>query len=222
MTPTYTMRTTSAHDHNESVRAWTSSLPSGSDVASQGSDTVFDQAKSSRAETASIREMSAEIARPPGPRYSEFERHAHHSVVNHPIFSVYYQVYAEDGAIPSVNPVYYDDPYLGCISAQLITPPHTLLNLRNSLSGIEGVPENIATSLFISASCQTPMDDAHRVSLFEYPGLGCTPHEPIALVAKFSGEDRIELEPVIFDLDNLQTRGESPFERQYSKHFEGL
>jgi hypothetical protein len=183
-------------------------------VASQDSDTVFDQAESSHTEIDSIGETSAETAQPAGPRYSEFARHTYHSSLNHPVFSVYYRVYAEDGAIPSVNPVYSDDPYLGRISAQLVTPPHTVRNLKDSLSGVEGVPENITTSLFISASNQTPMDDARRVSLFAYPGLGCTPHKPIAIVAKFSGEDR--------NGDIPTGEGESPFERQYSKHFEGL
>jgi hypothetical protein len=92
-------------------------------------------------------------------------------------------VYAEDGAIPSLSPVYSDDPYLGRIMATLVAPPHTARSLRRCLSSIEHIDRNIPTRLFIATSSQTPMNDAGRVSILANPGPGCTPNEPMALVA---------------------------------------
>src|ERR1700735_5629733 len=102
------------------------------------------------------------------------------------LFSVYYRTYAEDGAIPSANSVYSDDPYLGRIPAKLVTPPHTAINLRPCLSDVENIDDTVTTTLFISASSQNPMDDTGRVSIQAYPGRGCTPNEPVALVAMSS------------------------------------
>ena len=99
------------------------------------------------------------------------------------IFSVYYRVYAEDGAIPTFRPVYSDDPYLGRIKATMVALPHTARSLRRCLSSIEHIDPNAPTRLFIAASSQTPMQDAGRVSILANPGPGCTPNEPMVLVA---------------------------------------
>jgi hypothetical protein len=102
------------------------------------------------------------------------------------IFSVYYRVYAEDGAIPSGNPVYTDDPSLGRILAKLVTPPHTAISVKRCLSHVENIDDKISTKLFVATSSQTPMDDTGRISL-TYPGPGCTLNEPMALVAVSAG-----------------------------------
>ena len=125
--------------------------------------------------------------------------------------SVYYRTYAEDGAIPSKNPVYSDDPYLGRIPATRITPPHTAINLKKCLSGAEDIDINITTSLFNSASSQTPMEDGGRVSILAYPGPGCTPHEPMALVAVFPSS----LSEAAANLPSQE--GTTPVEIRYSK-----
>ena len=79
--------TTSADDHNESVRAWSLGLPGAMDVAYPGSDTVFDQAESSRTETTSTGTTHVEIPGPTGPRYSEFEVDPYRSLLSdHAIF----------------------------------------------------------------------------------------------------------------------------------------
>jgi hypothetical protein len=62
------------------------------------------------------------------------------------------------------------------------------------------------------------MDDAGHVSVLAYPGPGCSPNEPMALVAVFS--DILQLPPP----DNVMPpqasvdEGPIPFEPQYSKH----
>jgi hypothetical protein len=110
------------------------------------------------------------------------------------MFSVYYRLYTEDESIPSVNPIYSNDTSLGRISAHIVTPPHTAINLRRCLMAIENIDVSISTSLFITASTQEPLDDKAKVSIVIFPGPGCTPNEPMALVAKVSGSDRSALE----------------------------
>lgn len=46
------------------------------------------------------------------------------------------------------------------------------------------------TSLWLSISSQTAMDDSRHLSILANPGPGYSPHEPMALVAMISGEDR--------------------------------
>jgi hypothetical protein len=195
--PTYTsheLNPTSAHDRNERVSAWSASLPSASSVASPDSEIMFDQAESSLTDTfsaVSIGGQSAKVTRPTGPRYSEPECYLCRISLDYQILLVYYRVYAEDGAVPSANPVYSDDRYLGRITATLVAPPHTVISLKSCLSTVENIDDSVSTSLFIAASSRSPMDDAGRVSILAYPGPGCTPNEPMALVATISGAGKI-------------------------------
>jgi len=124
-----------------------------------------------------------------------------------------------DGPIRTKNTVYSDDPHLGRIPAQHITPPHTAINLKHSLSGAENIDEDITTSLFCSASSQTPMDDNGRVSILTYPSPGCTPHEPMVLVATISSSPLEEYAPRA--ADHLPSNeGTMPIELRYSKRYD--
>jgi hypothetical protein len=105
------------------------------------------------------------------------------------ILEVYYRVYAEDGLIPSANPAYSDDIYLGRILATRVSPPHAAINIMHCLSGVESIDEGVATTLFLTASSLSPMDNNDRVSILAYPGPGCTPDKPMVLVAKFSASE---------------------------------
>jgi hypothetical protein len=125
---------------------------------------------------------------------------------------VYYRLYAEDGAIPSMNPVYSDDPYLGSIPATLVVPPHTAASLKRCLSNVEKIDDKIPTTLFIATSSQNPMDDNDHLSIFADPGPGCTPNEPMALVAKLPDVGRRSLDTEAVSLSQEST---SPFEKQY-------
>jgi len=107
---------------------------------------------------------------------------------------IYYRLYTEDESIPSANPIYSNDPSLGRISANVVTPPHTAINLKRCLLAVENIHASISTSLFITASTQEPLDDKAKVLILQFPGPGCTPNEPMALVAKVSGADRSALE----------------------------
>lgn len=142
---------------------------------------------------------------------------SHHNLPDDKLFSVYYRVYAEDGAIPSANHVYSDDPYLGRILAELVSPPHTAISLKHCLFSVENINNETTASLFIAASSQTPIDDASRLSILAYPGPGCTPSEPMAFVAKLSDSCRRPLDERKPEAVLLPSQaGPTPFETRYS------
>ena len=158
-------RATSACDRNERASAWSASLPSASGVASPDSDSLLGEAESSVTDTVSVGGASVEVPSPAGPRYGELEFNLYRNRLNDPAFSVYYRAYTEDGAIPSKNPVYSDDPYLGCIAADLVRPSHIAINIKRCLSSVENIHDVTTTKLFTALSSQTPMEDACRVSI---------------------------------------------------------
>jgi hypothetical protein len=167
-------------------------------------------------DTGSVAESSAAITRPAGPRYGELRFYPYRNSLSG--FPVYYRIYAEDGEIQSANPVYTDDPSLGRIIAKLVAPPHTVMTLKRCISNVENIDNAIPTKLFISASSQTPMDDAGSVSILAHPGPGCNPNEPMVLVAAFSDVNRGPLDENTSDgVLILPPEGPSPFEPQYCK-----
>ena len=110
------------------------------------------------------------------------------------IISVYYRIYAEDGAIPSKTPVTPDDPFLGRIDAISVPPPHTTKAVKHSIAKVENIKNRASTSLFVTSYNQSPMGDDEKVTVLNDTGLGSTPQEPLALVAKMSGSERSALE----------------------------
>lgn len=96
--------------------------------------------------------------------------------------AVYYRIYMEDGAILSLCPVYKNDPYLGCILATSIAPPHNTAKIKRYLCNIEKIDHSSASSLFITASEQAPVNDDVGIDLLADPGPGSGPYHPIALV----------------------------------------
>jgi hypothetical protein len=129
-----------------------------------------------------------------GTRYSTLECNPYRNSLIYLMFSVYYRLYTEDESIPSANSIHSNDPFLGRISSNAVTPPHTAINLKRCLLAVENIDTSISTSLFITASAQEPLDDMAKVLILKVPGPGCTPNEPMALVAKVSGADRSTLE----------------------------
>ena len=104
---------------------------------------------------------------------------------------VYYRIYAEDGAIPSKTPVAACNPFLARINAKSVPPPRTVKVVRCSIAKVENISDRESTTLFLTPCSQTPMDDAEKVTI---TGLGSTPQEPLALVAKMSDSERRALE----------------------------
>ena len=109
-------------------------------------------------------------------------------------YIVYYRIYAEDGAIASKTPATPDDPFLGRIKAISVPPPHTAKALKFSIARVENIKDRTNTSLFLSPYSQSAMSDSEKVALLSRSGLGSTPQEPLALVAKMPDSERSKLE----------------------------
>ena len=110
------------------------------------------------------------------------------------VLLVYYRIYAEDGAIPSKKPV-PGDPFLGCIKAISVPPPHTAKNVKRSIAKVECIKDRTNCILFLTPYSQLPTDDADKVAILNRTtGSGSMPHDPLALVAKMSDSERRALE----------------------------
>ena len=110
------------------------------------------------------------------------------------ILLVYYRIYAEDGAIPSKTPVVPGDPFLGRIKAISVPPPHTIKAVKRSIAKTENIEDRTNTSLFLSSYSESPMRDTDKFRIRNCIGLGSTPQQPLALVAKMSDFERSVLE----------------------------
>ena len=123
------------------------------------------------------------------------------------IISVYYRIYAEDGAIPSKTPVTPDDPFLGCIDAISVPPPHTTKAVKHSIAKVENIKNRASTSLFVTSYNQSPMGDDEKVTVLNDTGLGSTPQEPLALVQRCQAPNEAPWSPKgEMDLRVLKTR----------------
>ena len=112
------------------------------------------------------------------------------------IFLVFYRIYAEDGAIPSMSPVTPGDPFLGRIKVRSVPPPLTAKTVKCSIAKVENIKDGESISLFLTPYSQSPMDNANNDIILNRTGNGpgSTPQEPLALVAKMSHSERSALE----------------------------
>ncbi|KAJ7469353.1 hypothetical protein B0H11DRAFT_1682519, partial [Mycena galericulata] len=96
--------------------------------------------------------------------------------------SVYYRVYAVDGALPCQNPC-GDSLYIGRIKATSVPPPHTSASLKRALVQVEGLPDPTGdlTSLFQTKDARTAMGKNDRVDLLT-GDIGATAQKALALV----------------------------------------
>ena len=139
---------------------------------------MVDPANSSFTNTTGT-ESSVEIARLAGPHYGEVEYYPYLSALKDQNPSVYYRVYAEDGAIPTINSDYL---YLGQILPTLDAPPPTVRSHKRCLSSVENIDFHVQTRLFIATSSESSMYGPGQMSILVHSGLGCTLNEPVALV----------------------------------------
>ena len=179
--------TDSTDSPNDRARALNMSVP--------GRDYVMlpDETESSLTDTFSVAKTSEVTT----PRYSKRPSVKFKSSPPLLIYAnllVYYRIYAEDGAIPSLTPAVPGDSFLGRIEARYVPPPHTTKAVKRSIAKVENIKDRKNTSLFLTPHSQTPMRDADKVTILNRTGPGSTPQEPLALVAKMSDSERSALE----------------------------
>ena len=105
------------------------------------------------------------------------------------ILLVYYQIYTEDGPIPSKLPATPGNPFVGRIKARSVLPPRTVKAVKRNITKVENIKDGENTSLFLTHS-KSPMDDTDMVTFLNGKGPGSTAQEPLALVAKLSDFER--------------------------------
>ena len=95
-----------------------------------------------------------------------------------------------------MSPVTPGDPFLGCIKVRSVPPPRTAKTVKCSIAKVENIKDGESISLFLTPYSQSPMDNANNDIILNRAGtgLGSTPQEPLALVAKMSHSERSALE----------------------------
>jgi hypothetical protein len=126
-------------------------------------------------------------------------------------------MYAENGAIPSRKPLSASDIYLGCILASSVSPPHDAGTIKQYIYKVEKITAATASSLYMTPSDQTPIDDEAHVAIVACAGPGSVPDTPLALVFKLTTTDIAARKmPVIRKL-KAWTKPSPPMDPQYRR-----
>ena len=94
---------------------------------------------------------------------------------------VHYMLY-DTYEIPSEVAFDPEQPSLGRIRVDSVTPPHNYVIIKRCISKVEQTPAITYASLFADISCNTPLKEDQTISFLrsDYPGL--SPEEPMAIV----------------------------------------
>ena len=84
--------------------------------------------------------------------------------------------------IPSEVAFDPEQPSLGRIRVDSVTPPHNYVIIKRCISKVDQTPAITHASLFADISCNTPLKEDQTISFLrsDYPGL--SPEEPMAIV----------------------------------------
>jgi hypothetical protein len=94
---------------------------------------------------------------------------------------VYYQIFKKHRAITLKHPAHPTDPHVGCISVNIIPPPHTAASIMRCISKAESLDLSNGSQLFPSILSETPFSEGHvSILTSDYPG--STPEDPMAVV----------------------------------------
>jgi hypothetical protein len=94
---------------------------------------------------------------------------------------VYYQVYINSALVESKQP-HPDDPYIGRISIDFVSPPHTAKSIIRCISKIEEIYHGMESQLFTNILSESPIGEGH-VSILTSDRPGYTPEDPMVFVA---------------------------------------
>ena len=94
---------------------------------------------------------------------------------------MYYQLYSNDSEISSKVAIYPEEPSIGRIRADYISPPHSPTSIKLCISRVERNPGIVNFDLFGDTSCDSPLTDGH-ISFLRTDGPGLSPNEPMAIV----------------------------------------
>ena len=109
-----------------------------------------------------------------------------------------------------MSPVTPGDPFLGRTKARSVPPPRTVKAVKRSITKVESIRGVESISLFLTPYSQSPMDDADKVNVLNGTGLGLTPQEPLALVAKMEPLAFVAKRSLKRSLQRYQSPNEAP------------
>ena len=94
---------------------------------------------------------------------------------------MYYLLYGDDYEMPSKVGIDPEQPSLGRIRADSVTPPHTPASIKRCISRVERNPALAHADLYADTSCDTPLKEGH-ISILRTDGPGLSLNEPMAIV----------------------------------------
>jgi len=94
---------------------------------------------------------------------------------------LYYRVYKPRGAVRSKRPAGSNNPFVGRISVDSFTPPHTATSIMRCISKAEELDNSKQSQLFTSISSKSPIGDG-QVSILTSDRPGSTSDDPMAFV----------------------------------------
>ena len=94
---------------------------------------------------------------------------------------MYYQVYANNSDIPSKVAFNPDEPTLGRIRADSVTPPHSLASIKRRISRVEEIPALVHAHMYADISSDIPLKEG-PISIHGTDGPGLSPNDPMAIV----------------------------------------
>ena len=97
---------------------------------------------------------------------------------------MYYQLYSNDSEISSKVAIYPEEPSIGRIRADYISPPHSPTSIKLCISRVERNPGIVNFDVFGDTSCDSPLTDG-RISFLRTDGPGLSPNEPMAIVKAY-------------------------------------
>lgn len=105
---------------------------------------------------------------------------------------LYYRLFTVGIGIPSKQPILPGNRYVGRIRAKSVAPPQTASLIKRHIFKIEDIIYDPQSTLYLSKSCRSPLDDGKRVSIS--PGsVGTTPEDPLELIiTTYTGRAQIE------------------------------
>ena len=98
---------------------------------------------------------------------------------------VYFLLYADDYEMPSKVAFDPEEPSLGRIRADSVTPPHSPASIKQCISRVERTPALAHADLFADISCDSPLKEGH-ISILRTDDPGMSPKGPMAIVLESS------------------------------------
>jgi hypothetical protein len=125
---------------------------------------------------------AAEATTTTGPRYGKrLSCLSTSSFLFAQLLAVYYRVFFEEGAVPTLHPATPDDPFLGRILATSIAPPHNVASIKSGLATHERMNYGRDSIRFFTGS---PMDDTMLIDILKRTGAGSTPENAVAVIVR--------------------------------------